>query len=63
MNKEDLLKRLREIEDQKAQKISLINQHNAAINQLQAQYNGLEGSKQECELWLKKLEDIDSTKS
>lgn len=48
MNKEELLKRIEEIQAEKKQMVNLINQHNSMISELQAQHNGLEGARLEC---------------
>ncbi len=51
MNKEDLMKRLSEIE-------KAISEKNKSIQQCMADINVLFGCKTECEFWLKKLNGI-----
>ena len=60
MNKDDLVKRVGEIEAGMQQNRTLFNQHNQATVQLNAEYNAMEGARQECHRYLSQILDAES---
>lgn len=63
MNKDALISRLSNIENNIQQNRVLVKQHKSMMDQLHADYNALLGAKQEANFWLNEICEKDSEES